>query len=151
MWGSAARRRISVPMSDQRTACNPHWHIWHRCTGLQGYILSFTANIIPPQIDDLQCYTQGHPQLKNVHHWLHGRASSLGCISAAPTMPDKTGRTNPRNIFQGAIYHGILASTSSRYQPFGKLLWKQRRLKKRSSWNQMSVPIYQCHQTPSAQ
>ena len=28
--GSAAGRRISIPMSNQSTACNPDWHIRHR-------------------------------------------------------------------------------------------------------------------------
>ena len=28
--GSTARMLISVLMCDQRTACNPHWHIWQR-------------------------------------------------------------------------------------------------------------------------
>ena len=28
--GSAARRRKSIPMCDQSTACNPDWHIRHR-------------------------------------------------------------------------------------------------------------------------
>ena len=28
--GSAAGRRISIPMCDQSTACNPDWHIRHR-------------------------------------------------------------------------------------------------------------------------
>ena len=30
LLGSAARRRISVPMCDHSTACNPHQHIRHR-------------------------------------------------------------------------------------------------------------------------
>ena len=28
--GSAASQCISLPMCDQSTACNPHWHIWSR-------------------------------------------------------------------------------------------------------------------------
>ena len=30
MRGSAAGRRISIPMCDQNTVCNPDWHIRHR-------------------------------------------------------------------------------------------------------------------------
>ena len=33
--GSAARRCISIPMSDQGNACNPHWHKWHRQSSIE--------------------------------------------------------------------------------------------------------------------
>ena len=43
-----------------------------------------------------------------------------------------------------AIYHGILARNSSTYQAFEKLLWKPSEdASQKSSWNQMSLPIYQ--------
>ena len=39
----------------------------------------------------------------------------------------KLSRQNPKSISRLAIYHGILARTSSRYQVFEKLLWKTKR------------------------
>ena len=58
--GSAARRCISVPMCDQSTACNPHWHIWSRQSNIKR-VHRVTPDIIKhtglPRIDDEQCHT----------------------------------------------------------------------------------------------
>ena len=57
------------------------------------------------------------------------RSSSLRCVSAAEhpsaEQSPKQARQTPESISQEAIYHGILARTSSRYHVFEKLLWKQ--------------------------
>ena len=50
------------------------------------------------------------------------------------------GRTKPRTISKEAIYHGILARTSSRYQAFEKLLCKP------SDCNRL---VHSAHGTPS--
>ena len=57
---------------------------------------------------------------------------------------------NPESISRGAIRLGILATTS-RYQVFeNRLLKPSEDASQKSSWNQMPLPIYQDHQTPSA-
>ena len=78
------------------------------------------------------------------------RSSSLRSVSAAEhhtaEQYSQTGRTNPQKHLprSNIQYHRILARTSSRYQFFEKLLWKPREdASQRSSWNQMSLPIYQ--------
>ena len=57
------------------------------------------------------------------------RSSSLRCVSAAEHQTEeqysKTGKTKPYSISQEAVYHGILARISSRYQAVEKLLWKK--------------------------
>ena len=51
-----------------------------------------------------------------------------------------------RIISPGEIYHGTLAWTSSRRQVYEKLSWKPNGdAFQKSSWNQMSLPIYQGH------
>ena len=89
---------------------------------------------------------------KYLHHWLpslHARSSILSCVSAE--QYSKTGRTKPKSICQEAIYRGILASTSSTYQVFEKLLWKPSKdVSQWSSWSQISLLMYG-HQNPSAQ
>ena len=36
--GSAARRRIGIPMCNQSTTCNPHWHIRSRLSTIKRVI-----------------------------------------------------------------------------------------------------------------
>ena len=90
----------------------------------------------------------------------HGMLSnSFRCVSAAEhhtaEQYSKTDRRKPRKnqrITQEEIYHGILARTSSRFQTFKKLLWKKSEVaSQKSSWNKISLPIYQGHQTFSEQ
>ena len=95
--------------------------------GVSGYTWAYTAYIIMPQIDDVQCLSQTHPQLNN-GTTDYTRSSNLKCVSAPSTTleertPNWAGQ-NPESIFQEAINHGILSRTSSRYQAFEKLLWK---------------------------
>ena len=68
------------------------------------------------------------------------------------TITPKRSGKNPETIPQEVIYHGILPRTFSRYQAFKKPLWKQSEdASQKSSWNQISIQIYQGHQTTSAQ
>ena len=48
-----------------------------------GLLLTYTAYKILPQIDDVECHAQKHPQFRNGHHALTTRSSSLWCVSAA--------------------------------------------------------------------
>ena len=72
--------------------------------------------------------------------------SSQRSVSAAECHTaeqySKPGKAKPPNISQEAVYHGILARTSSRYQAVENLLWNQSEdASQKSSWNQMSLPI----------
>ena len=71
-----------------------------------------------PRIDDGQCHTQTHHQLKTGHHWLHVARPSTRLQNSTPKLAGQ----NTESISQEAIYHGTLARTSSRYQVFEKLL-----------------------------
>ena len=59
LLGSTARRRISISMCDQSTACNLHWHIRHwysttkRLHRVTHDLIEYTR--VLPQIDDAQC------------------------------------------------------------------------------------------------
>ena len=83
------------------------------------------------------------------------RSSSLRCVSAdehhTPEQYSKRTCQNPESISREAIYHGALARTSSRCHVFEKLVWKPSEgATQISYWNQISLPKYQGHQTPSA-
>ena len=85
------------------------------------------AYIVLLQIDDEQCHTQTHPQFEYKHQWLHGQVVLGVNRQPSTTLQNSTPKLagqNPESISQQAIYRGILARTSSRYQVFEKLLWK---------------------------
>ena len=94
--------------------------------------------------------------LKQYPCWTLIYGPVVSCLYRLPSTtlqnstPKLAGR-NPENISHGALQLEILARTS-RCQAFEKLLWKPSEdASQKSSWNQMSLPIYQGHQTPSAQ
>ena len=64
--GSAARRRISVPMCDQCTACNPHWHVRPRYSTINK-VHRITPDLAQHTLFP-QYHTPTHPQLKHWHH-----------------------------------------------------------------------------------
>ena len=80
------------------------------------------------------------------------RSSSLRCVSAADhhTAEQYTTKRlgqNLERISQEEINHGIHAMASSRQQDTKQLLRKPGEdASQGSSWNQMSLPIYQGHQ-----
>ena len=102
-------------------------------------------------------FTLPHPQLKNWHHWFHGPGAYIPGVFLVQqsnrlqnSTPKRAGQ-NPESISKETIYHQILARISSRYQVFMKLLWKPSEdASQKSSWNKISIPIYQLHQTASA-
>ena len=84
------------------------------------------------------------------------QSNSLRCVLAAEhhtaESTQKLVRQNPKSISQGSIYHGMLTKASSGYQVFEKLLWKlSKDASQKLSKNQMSLPIYQGHQTHSSE
>ena len=118
----------------------------------------YTAFIILPQNDDVQCYTQTNTYAVIKLEPLTTRSicSSLRCVSAAEhhtaehyTKADriKLRKHLPRSSLQLNTRQDFL-----KVQAFEKLPWKPSEdASQISSWNQMSLPIYQGHQTPSAQ
>ena len=99
--GSAARRRISVPMCDHSDACNPHRHIRHRKSTIKR-VHRITPDLysIHNTATDLRC-ARSHsntPPVKKLAP-LTTRSSSLRCVSAAEHQTaeqySKTGRTKP--------------------------------------------------------
>ena len=94
--GTEAWRCLSVPMCYLSTACNPQTH---------------------------------RMQFKNWQHWLHGPEVQKVYLQPSTTLQNSTLKRaglNPESISEEAIYHGIVASTFSRYiyRAFEKLLWK---------------------------
>ena len=83
-------------MCDQSTACNTHRHIRLRLSTIKRCI----GLIIPSQTDDVQGHNQTLPQLRNWHHYMTTRSSSIRCVSAVEhhtaEQCSKTGRTKPR-------------------------------------------------------
>ena len=86
--------------------------------------------------------------------------NSLRRVSAAENHTTEqysnTGRIkiifNIESISQRAFYHSILARTSSKCQPFEELLWKPSEDASLTlAWDQLLIPLYQGHQTLSAQ
>ena len=143
-------------MCDQSTACNTHCHIRHRHS-----IIKRMHQVTPGLIQHTQyCHrsTMSNVTLKYTPVRKRAplttrrtRSNSLRCVSAAAhrtadSTPNRGGQ-NPESISEDAIYHGILEKTSPRYHVFKKLLWKSSEdASQRSSWKQMSLPIYRCHQ-----
>ena len=88
LWGSAARRRISVPLSNHSAACNPYRHVRHRKSTINRVDwvtpdrVQCTAYIIMPQIDDVQGDTHIHRKLKNWQHWQRSPVVNKVCISS---------------------------------------------------------------------
>ena len=83
--GSAAGRRISIPMCDQSTACNPDWHIGtgrapqSGCIGLHLILYSIHNTATDRRWERLQLSMP--PAKKQAP--LTTRSSSLRCVSAA--------------------------------------------------------------------
>ena len=87
--------------------------------GASGCSGSYTAYIILPQIDDVQCFNDTPPVQKRAQlTTVTTRSGSLKYVSAAEhhtaAHDAKTDRTKPRKHLQEAIYHEILAKTSPR-------------------------------------
>ena len=149
LWGSAARRRISIPMCDQDPACNQHWHTRSRKSTIK-WVHRATPDLIQhihSTVTDRRC-AMSHSNTAPVRNRapLTAWSSSLRYVSATehPTAEQYFKRTeqNLESISQEAIYHGTLGRTSSRYQVFEKLLWKpSEAASQRSSWDQMPLPI----------
>ena len=101
--GSAARRCISVPMCDQSTACNPHWHILSRWSTIK-MVHRVTPDLIKHtqdcHVSTMSNVTLKHIPVRNLSP-LTARSSSLRCVSAAKHQTgeqySKTSRTKPRN------------------------------------------------------
>ena len=150
--------RIFIDEAHKCTALAHTSQVEHHKEGRSGYTWSCTVYIILPQIEDVQCHTQTHIPIKKLAPLtIRSMQQFKVCIcSRAPhcmknSTPKRAGQ-NPERISQEAIYYGILAWTSSRYQAFEKLLWKPGEdASQKSSWNQMSTPIYHGHQTPWVQ
>ena len=147
---------------NRRTITAPHEHapahtaqVEHHKEDASGYTWSCSADIILPQIDEVQGHTQTHPQSRNWDQWLHCpvvaqnavcSVAQCGAVSCMRAPHCRTvlynGTTKPRKHLQEAIYHEIFARTSSRYQAFEKLLWKPNEdTSQKSSGNQMSLKI----------
>ena len=80
---------------------------------------SYTAYMILPQIDDVQCYNDTPTVKKRAQlTTVTTRSGSLKYVSAAEhdtaARNAKTDRTKPLKHLQEAIYHEILAKTSPR-------------------------------------
>ena len=94
-----ARRRISIPMCDQSTACNPDWHKGtggapqSGCTGLHLILFSIHNIATDRRWERLQLSTP--PAKKQA--LLTTRSTSLRCVSAAEhhtaEQYSKTGKT----------------------------------------------------------
>ena len=118
LQGSVARRRISIPMCDQRTECNPHWHqVEHHKESASGYIWSHTEYSTATDRRWAMLHSNTPPVRNRVP--LTTRSSSLRCASTAEHHTaerySKSGRTKPESISQEVIYQGIVDWTSSRY------------------------------------
>ena len=72
-------------------------------------------------------------------------------LQPSTTMENNTRKLagqNTKSISRGALYHGIIARSSSSYQPFEKLLWKPSQDVSQTSYcNQMLLQINLGHQT----
>ena len=157
--GSVAGRRISVQMFDQCTACTRTGtytylaKVEHKREGASAYTRSRTAhNIILTAIVRRCAMSQSNtsPVIKLAP--LTTRHSSLRYVSAAEHHTaekySKTSMTKHQRHLPRSNLSVILVKTSSRYQVFEKLFWKPNEYAtQKSSRNQMSLPMYQGHQT----
>ena len=133
-------------------ACGTFWAPRRGCSGLH-----LTLYSIHDTATNRRCamlHSNIPPVKKQIP--LTMRSSSLKCVLAAERQTaeqySKTGWVKRRKHLVRAIYHEILARTSSGFQVFEKLHWKPSEdTSQMSSWNQMSLPIYEGHQTHSSQ
>ena len=147
--GSVARRRISiisiksVTRAPRETRTGTYGtRIEHHKEGDAGNTWSYTAYTVQSQIDNEQCHTQTHPQVKKCSS-LTARWISLRCVSAAEhhtaEQYSKTGRTKlpskhlPRSIMEFSPWLPKV---------FEKLLWQPSEdASQMSSWNTTSHNI----------
>ena len=126
--GSAVRKRISVPMCDHSTACNPHRNIRHRWSTIKRvhrlHLILYSDIIHNTATDQRYAWSQSNTHLVKKLAPLTTRSSSLRCESAAEhyTMEQYsiTGRTKPRKYFPRSDLSWT--PSSSRHQAFEKLL-----------------------------
>ena len=91
------------------------------------------------------------PRLRDWQHLVHGPVVQGVHQQPSTTLQNST-PIRARQNYESISHHGIFAKTSSRYNAFQRLLWKPNEdASQESSWNQMSLTIYQGHQTHSKQ
>ena len=121
---------MSVPMCDQSTACNPHWHIRSRQSTIKR-VHSFTPDLIQHTKDchgsTMSNVTPKHtPSQKPAPQT--ARSSSLRYVSAAEHQTaekySKTGRTKPRKHLPASDLSWKTHQDFLKIQVFEKLLWK---------------------------
>ena len=94
------------------------------------------------------------PSVKNKNHRLQD-SSSWHALDAEYRTAAKSSKTDRTKLGKHLpcneeFIMKFSAGLSSRYQALEKLLWKPSEdIAQKSSWNQMSIPIYKVHQTPS--
>ena len=153
-----ARRRISIPMCDQSSACNPHWHIRARyCTTKR--VHRVTPNLIQHtkycHRSMMTNFTLKHSPVRK-RSSLTARFSSLWCVSAVEhrtaNSASKTGRTKPwKHLPRSNLSWNTRQEFLKTPSLWEDALKTERDVSQKSSWNQMSLPMYQSHPTPSVQ
>ena len=114
----------------------------HHKEGASGYAWSYTVCIRLPLIDDVECHTQTHHQLKNWHQWPHG---SLSGVSAAEhhtsEQNSNTSIKKPRKLL---IRSNLSPKT---HQDFLKIssLWEAALERKRSCFSKVILHGTKCH------